>query len=255
MTFGTAELNVAIAAARAASAEIAERPRHVEHKGRIDLVTDADRRAEAACRAVFARETPGIGVLGEEGGGQQGGVRWVVDPIDGTTNYVHGFPFYATSVALEVDGRSVVGAVLDHPRNRLFTAIRGQGAFCDGQRLAVSPTDALSDALCATGFPYDRAERLEALMRPVHAVLRATQGIRRAGAASLDLCMVAAGAIDAYWEQGLGAWDVAAGALLVEEAGGRVTRLDGSVPDGQPTSPLATNGRLHDAMVALLELP
>ncbi|MEZ4321279.1 MAG: inositol monophosphatase family protein [Myxococcota bacterium] len=247
-----AELEVARAAARAAAEVLASRPARVDHKGRADLVTDVDRRAEAAIRAVFAAQTPDIPVLGEEEGGGNAPVRWVVDPIDGTTNFVHGFPFYATSIALEADGRSVVGVVLDVPRNRWFEAVRGAGAFVDGARLRVSDTEVLAQSLVATGFPYDRAERVDALLRPVAAVLRSTRGIRRCGAASLDLALVAAGALDAFFETGLGPWDVAAGALLVEEAGGRVTAHDGAEVVGQPTSPLATNGRVHDAMVALL---
>lgn len=247
-----AELALAVRAARAGGAVLADRPTDVIHKGAIDLVTDIDRRAEEAVRAVLAAGTPDIPVLGEEGGGGPASVRWVVDPLDGTTNFVHGFPWYACSVALEVDGRSVVGVVFEAVRGRAFTARRGGGAFVDGVRLAVSRTEALQHALIGTGFPYDRATRAAALLAPVQRVLEQTRGIRRTGAASLDLAYVAAGALDAFFEHDLAPWDVAAGALLVEEAGGRVTRHDGSAPPGQPTSPLASNGRVHDAMVALL---
>lgn len=247
-----AELDVAIEAARAAGRVLADRPSTVDHKGAIDLVTDVDRRAEQAVFAVLRAALPDVPVSGEESGGASSGTRWVVDPIDGTTNFVHGFPWYATSVGLEVDGRSVVGVVLEVPRGRLFTATRGGGARVDGSRLWVSRTDRLSNALVGTGFPYDRAQRAAELLVPVRAVLEQTRGVRRTGAASLDLCYVAAGALDAFFERDLAPWDVAAGALIVEEAGGKVTAHDGSAPVGQPTSPLATNGVLHDAMIALL---
>jgi myo-inositol-1(or 4)-monophosphatase len=252
-----AELTVARRAVQAAVAVVATRPSRIDAKGTsANLVTDVDRRAEAAVRAVLERETPDIPILGEEDGGAAAGsdARWIVDPIDGTTNFVHGFPFYATSIALEVEGRSVVGIVVDHPRDKRFEAVLGGGATCDGARLAVSSAGSLAEALVATGFPYDRSVRVEALLRPVGAVLKACRGVRRAGAATLDLAYVAAGALDAFFESDLGPWDVAAGTLLVTEAGGRVTRHDGTAGAVGPVcSPLATNGRLHDAMVALLQ--
>lgn len=248
----SAELEVALRAVRAARPVLAGRPTDVTHKGSVDLVTDVDRRAEAAVMGVLAAEMPDVPVLGEESGGREASTRWVLDPLDGTTNFVHGFPFYACSLALEVDGQSVVGVVLDVPRDRWFTARRGAGAELDGSRLTVSSTDRLQGALVCTGFPYDRAHRAAELLRPVQRVLERCRGIRRTGAASLDLAYVACGALDAFFERDLAPWDVAAGALLVEEAGGRVTAHDGRPPGGQPTSPLATNGLLHDAMVALL---
>lgn len=248
----SAELELALRAVRAARPVLAGRPTDVTHKGAVDLVTDVDRRAEAAVMGVLYREMPDVPVLGEESGGRDAPVRWVLDPLDGTTNFVHGFPFYACSLALEVDGRSVVGVVLDVPRDRWFTARRGGGASLDGAPLRVSSTARLSDALVCTGFPYDRSRRAAALLRPVQRVLEQARGIRRTGAASLDLAYVACGALDAFFERELAPWDVAAGSLLVDEAGGRVSGHDGHAPAGQPTSPLATNGLLHDAMVALL---
>lgn len=247
-----AELALAERAARAAAAVLAERPTEVTHKGEIDLVTDVDRRAEDAIGVVLRAAMPDVPIAGEERGARAAPTRWVVDPLDGTTNFVHGFPWYACSIALEVDGRSVVGVVLEVVRDRLFRASRGAGAHVDGHQLAVSRTDRLSQALVGTGFPYDRAARAEALLVPVRAVLERTRGVRRTGAASLDLAYVAAGALDAFFEHDLADWDVAAGALLVEEAGGRVSGHDGRAPAGQPRSPLASNGLLHDAMVALL---
>jgi len=252
------ELDVAIEAAGAAGAILAERAGtvfHVEQKSTIDLVTEVDRACEDAIRAVLHRHLPDVPVLGEEGGGAEGATtRWVVDPLDGTTNFVHGFPVYAVSVALEVDGRSEVGVVLDPVRRHTFAARRGAGATCDGARLRVSGRTTLGSALVGTGFPYDSQApgRAEHYLRFVAAVLKRTQGIRRAGAASLDLAWVAAGALDAYWEFTLKPWDVAAGRLLVEEAGGRYTGHDGGPDHLTLPSPLATNGALHDAMITLL---
>ncbi len=246
-----AELEVALRAADAALPILRARPRRVDHKSARDLVTDVDRRSEAAIREVLGQT--GIPVLGEEEGGAEGATRWVVDPLDGTTNFVHGFPWYACSIALEVEGRVVVGVVAEAPRGLRHWATSGGGAYVEGERLAVSQVDRLDHALLATGFPYDRAERAEALLVPVRRALELAQGVRRAGAASLDLALVARGCLDAYWEHDLGPWDVAAGSLLVEEAGGKVSTHTGETPPGLIVSPLATNGQLHDAMIRLLE--
>lgn len=245
-----AELDIALTAARTAMGLLAERPQDVDHKGRIDLVTDVDRRCEHAIRDLLV--PTGIPLLGEEGGGSCVPTRWVIDPLDGTTNFVHGFPWYATSIGLEVDGQVVVGVVAEPVRRRVFHATRGGGAFLDDVRLQVSTTETLDQALLATGFPYDRAERAEDLLRPFRAFLERTRGIRRAGAASLDLAYVATGALDGFWELDLSAWDVSAGALLVEEAGGRITDHAGADAPPAPTSPLASNGRLHDVMQEVL---
>lgn len=245
-----AELSVALQAAQRALEILSVRPEAVEHKGRIDLVTDVDRRCEEAVRQVLA--PTGIPLLGEEGGGLSTPTRWVIDPLDGTTNFVHGFPWYATSIGLEVDGEVVVGVVAEPVRRRIFRATRGGGAYLDDERLQVSRTDDLAQALLATGFPYDRAERAEVLLRPFRALLERTRGIRRAGAASLDLAYVAAGALDGFWEVDLSPWDVSAGTLLVEEAGGRVTDHTGRPSPPAPTSPLASNGPLHDALQQVL---
>ncbi len=247
-------LAVAEEAARAAGAVLAayaSGPTSVRHKGAVDLVTEVDLRCEAAIREVLARHTPEVPVLGEEGDvAVASATRWVVDPLDGTTNFVHGFPYYAVSVALEVDGRGEVGVVLDPVRHRLYAAARGQGATCDGARLRVSDTRDLGAALIGTGFPYDRREPGRAAFYTgfVTRVLERAQGVRRGGAAALDLAMVAAGALDGFWEFHLKPWDVAAGRLLITEAGGRYTAHDGAPLGTGPQSPLATNGWLHDAL-------
>jgi myo-inositol-1(or 4)-monophosphatase len=251
------EADIAEEAARAAGSILASAwragPRRVEHKGAVDLVTEVDLACEDAVRTVLRRHTPEIPVLGEEGGGPwEARTRWIVDPLDGTTNFVHGFPWFCVSVGLEVDGMARAGAVFDPIRGAMYRAQTGCGATCDGTRLAVSSVPDLDGALAATGFPYDRRERAAFYLRYVDAVLRRTQGLRRAGAAALDLAMVAAGHIDLYWEFNLKPWDLAAGRLLVLEAGGQVTGHDGGVLDARTPSPLATNGKVHRAMIDLL---
>ena len=222
-------------------------------KGAVDWVTDADTAAERAVREVLARHTPDVPVLGEEGGGARGGgTAWVVDPLDGTTNFVHGFPFYAVSVGLQVDGVPRVGAIVDVPRNRTFRGTIGGGASVDGAPLRVSEVPTLEEALCATGFPYDRRSKAAYYLKFLQVVLERSQCVRRAGAASLDLAHVACGSLDAYWEFNLAPWDVVAGIVLVREAGGVVTAIPGH-PLLDPACPIATNGRVHDELVALIE--
>ncbi|MEO0605318.1 MAG: inositol monophosphatase family protein [Myxococcota bacterium] len=248
------ELDVALRAAHAAAAAIpASGPLDVRHKGTFDLVTQADVAAERAIREVLERHTPDIPILGEEGGGGEAATtRWVVDPIDGTTNFVHGVPHYGISIALEVDGEPVAGVIHNPGRGQTYRAAKGQGAWLDDQRLSVSSTRELSAALCATGFSVKHRDRLATSVAIAEAVLRDSHGIRRFGAASLDLAYVAAGTFDAYFELYLSRWDVAAGILLVREAGGRVEALPG-YGLGDAPAPLATNGWLHDALFSLIE--
>jgi myo-inositol-1(or 4)-monophosphatase len=248
------EEDVAVEAALAAAAGLADPTLRAtaRQKGAVDWVTDADLAAERAIREVLGRHTPEIPILGEEGGGDRAArTAWVVDPLDGTTNFVHGFPFYAVSVGLLVDGVPTVGAVVDVPRRRTFRATLGRGGSVDGAPLRVSDTPDLERALCATGFPYDRRQRAAFYLRFVQAALERTQGIRRAGAAALDLAHVACGAVDAYWEFNLSPWDVCAGIVLVREAGGRVDPIPGH-PLLDPAHPLATNGRVHDELTTLI---
>ncbi len=246
-------IDLAVRAARAAGAiQLRSRPGTARHKGTVDLVTEVDLACEAAIRAILTEGAPGVPVLGEEEGGADVPTRWVVDPLDGTTNFVHGFPYWCVSVALEVDGRGEVAAVYDPSRDELFTAQRGRGAWLDGEPMRVSACEGIANALVGTGFPYDRQERAHVYLAEVEAVMRRSQGIRRAGAAALDLANVAAGRLDAFWEHKLRPWDVAAGRLLVEEAGGRVTGHGGGDPGRDPVAPLATNGRLHGQMMEIL---
>jgi myo-inositol-1(or 4)-monophosphatase len=226
---------------------------NIRHKGAIDLVTQVDLAAEKAIRSVLAEHTPDIPVLAEEGGGADDcNTRWIVDPLDGTTNFVHGYPSYAVSIALEVDGILTVGCVFDAVNGLAYTAQRGGGAWCGEQRLAVSETQELGSALLATGFPYDRRENVDRYLRYVREFLIAGQGLRRAGAAAMDFVAVAAGRIDGYWEFGLNPWDVAAGVLLVQEAGGVVSDMTGGPLDLANPRLLCSNGKVHDEMIKIL---
>jgi myo-inositol-1(or 4)-monophosphatase len=247
-------LDTAVAAARSAGAILAAKfggPRTVEHKGAIDLVTDADRAAEAAALGVIRGRFPDHEILAEESGATSGRspCRWIVDPLDGTVNYAHGIPQFAVSIACEVEGRLAAGAILDPIRDELFTAARGGGAFLNGRRLATTGVASLREALLATGFPYWVHERPEEVVSLFDAFLRRAQGLRRFGSAALDLAWVAAGRYDGFFERGLKPWDFAAGQLLVEEAGGRCTAFDGGPVDHARGELIAAGASLHPRLV------
>ena len=228
----------------------------IAKKGAIDLVTEIDIECERMARAIIGERFPGHDILAEEFGGGTGGprsrFRWVFDPLDGTTNYAHGLPIYCASLGLEVDGHAEVGAVYDPSRRELFTAERGEGAFLNGRRLEVSGTAGLLDALLVTGFPYDVHADDGQLLGMFGAFLTRARAVRRLGSAALDLCYVAAGRFDAFWEQTLKPWDVAAGALIVTEAGGRVTGMDGATFDAAAAHLIASNGHVHDQMLTVI---
>ncbi len=228
-----------------------------ERKGRIDLVTEFDRRSEALLLERIAARFPGHAVLAEESGARagastRGGVRWLVDPLDGTTNFAHNYPFFAVSIGVEADGELVAGAVFDPVRDELFAAAAGHGATLNGAPIHVSPIDRIEDALLVTGFPYDVREHPERHLPAFQAFLIRAQGIRRDGSAALNLCYLAMGRFDGFWEGHLAPWDVAAGTLIVREAGGRVTAFDGGPFHVDGRRILATNGRLHGAMMEVL---
>ena len=228
---------------------------HVDKKGTIDLVTEVDIAVECMCRSLIAQRFPGHDVLGEEmAGAAATGSRhcWVFDPLDGTTNFIHGLPIFCASLALEVDGTIEVAAVYDPCRRELFTAERGGGAFLNGAPLRVSAVPTLLDALLVTGFPYDVHTSGGEIVGLFGAFIRRAQAVRRLGSAALDLCYVAAGRMDGFWEQRLKPWDVAAGALIVEEAGGCVTGVDGGPFNCRAGHVVASNGAIHAEMVATI---
>ncbi len=223
----------------------------IDKKGTIDLVTEVDLEVERAARALLGSRFPDHDILAEELGGGRSNAshRWVFDPLDGTTNFAHGIPIFCSSLALEVEGEAVVGAVFDPIRQELFTAERGVGAWLNGVPLRVSAAERLIDAVLVTGFPYDIHETLDEVIGLFAAYVGQARAIRRLGSAAVDLCWVAAGRMDGFWEQRLQPWDTRAGALLVEEAGGRVTGLDGAPWDPAGGHLLASNGPLHEPML------
>lgn len=243
------DLDLALAAARTGAEVIRTRKPHlaVEFKGDVDPVTSIDRASEARIRELLTRERPADGVLGEEQGRSLAAATrtWIVDPLDGTVNFVHGIPHVAVSIALYEGHHPLVGVVLDVFREEEFWATAGGGAWLGEHRLAVSTTGTLDGALAATGFPYDRREHSTEYTATFGMVLGRVQGLRRMGTASLDLAWVAAGRYDAFWEQRLAPWDVAAGLLLVREAGGHVTNREGDA--STPTDPvfIASNDALQ----------
>jgi myo-inositol-1(or 4)-monophosphatase len=256
--------DAAVSLAREAGAILIEgygRAHHPERKGRIDLVTEYDRRSERLLLEAIEQRYPGAAVLAEESGahagataaaGPGGALRWIVDPLDGTTNYAHNYPFFAVSIAAEVDGAVVAGAVFDPVRGELFAAAAGGGATLDDARIRVSDVARLEDALLVTGFPYDVREHPERSLPQFQAFLARAQGLRRDGSAALNLCYTAMGRFDGFWEGHLAPWDMAAGVLVLREAGGEVTRYDGGTFALDGRQILATNGRIHGAMQEVL---
>lgn len=246
-------LNLGCEAALKAGAilrDLYDNPHQVRLKGAIDLVTEADLASEKSIIKLFREQTPEIAILSEESAsdfsaGDHAGPCWIIDPLDGTTNYAHGFPWYAVSIAYTEKRRPVIGIVYHVPLNQLFIAVAGHGAWLNGSPLRVSREQALQRALLATGFPYNVDRLLVPVIGAIQAILPLSQGLRRAGAAALDLALVASGRLDGFWELNLKPWDTAAGMLLVEEAGGKISDYQ-----GLPYSPftdeiVATNGSIH----------
>jgi myo-inositol-1(or 4)-monophosphatase len=214
-----------------------------------------DQRAEALILERIRRAFPDDAILAEEQGAATGrsGRRWIVDPLDGTTNYAHGLPLFGVSIALESARRLVLGVVYDPERDELFVAERGGGATLNDAPIRVSATGALEQSLLVTGFPYNIRETADTNLAEYAAFSLRARAVRRLGSAVIDLAYVACGRFDGYWELRLGAWDVAAGAVLVEEAGGRITGIDGGALDVDAPTLLATNGMIHDAMLEALK--
>jgi len=231
-------------------------PRSIDYKGPIDLVTSTDRAAEHTIIKVLQRELPGHSILAEEQSeitGVASDYRWVIDPLDGTTNFAHAYPQVAVSIALEFSRQIILGLVYDPLRRECFRAVKGQGATLNDERIRISAVDKLDQALLATGFPYDRRDNADFYLRFFKAFMTRSQGIRRNGSAALDLCYVAAGRLDAFWELKLKPWDVAAGALIVAEAGGSLSDFSGNAFSIYGTETLASNGIIHQEMLNVLE--
>lgn len=243
----------AVAAAQAGAGALEpflakERALSIEEKGAHDFVTAADHAAEDAVREEILRRHPDHQILGEEGDKvslDNDGPLWIVDPLDGTTNFIHGYPVFAVSVACAVEGRVVAGAILDPSRGDLYAAARGAGAMLNGHFLTASKRTSLDEALIATGFPFRRIERLESFLGTFREVLRRASGIRRPGSAALDLASVAAGRMDGFWEEGLGPWDIAAGGLMIEEAGGVISDFGGGARYLETGAVVAGSGGVH----------
>ena len=227
----------------------------VTKKGAIDLVTVADLESERTILETIRETFPEHAILAEESGESPGAAtcRWIIDPLDGTTNFSHNLGIYAVSIAYADNGQVIMGIVFNPHTGELFTAIRGQGAQLNNQPVCVSTSNNLLDSLLVTGFPYNIRDEAEPLIKRFTQCLTASQGIRRLGSAALDLCFVACGRFDGFWENGLKPWDTAAGALIAQEAGGRVTDYTDRPYHMDGDELLATNGRIHQKMLALLQ--
>lgn len=232
-----------------------QQPKRFAYKGEVDLVTESDRRSEDLVVSKLRERFPDHGIVAEEGSGKAAaGAKycWHVDPLDGTTNFAHGYPCFAVSIGLVEDGLPIAGAILNPVHDELFSAALGEGAYLNGNRIRVSSVESLSQSLVATGFPTHHRKKSANINYYWEFTLR-SHGVRRDGAAALDLCSVACGRFDGFWEFGLKSWDTAAGTILVREAGGMVTAIDGN--PYQPGAPvmIASNGKVHQEMREIIE--
>jgi len=253
-------LDFAVEVARAAGGILnhyAKREKFVELKGRANLVTAADKDSEALIISAIRNRYPEHDILAEESGSFSSmgfsNAKWVIDPLDGTTNYAHQYPFYCVSIALEQNGVVTCGVVYDPLRDELFTGSRDRGSFLNGERLSVSDARKLSDALLLTGFPYNLRDHLDRLVEQFQVFLYESQAVRRGGSAALDLCYLAAGRCDGFWELNLQPWDTAAGMVILEEAGGRVTDFKGNAFSIYLKELVASNALVHEEMLELLD--
>jgi len=249
---------VAVCAAKEAGTiqrEWLRKEKRVELKGEINLVTEVDRRCERRIVEIIKNKFPHHNILTEETlmPEYSSAFRWIIDPLDGTTNYAHGYPCFCTSIALEVEEDIALGVIYDPILQELFIAEKGRGAFLNGKKIFVSPSDKLIKALISTGFPYDLRESRENNVNHFCSFIMEARAIRRDGSAALDLCYVAMGRFDGFWELKLNPWDVAAGKIVVEEAGGLVTDFGGKPFNIYGKEILATNGKIHKEMLKILQ--
>jgi myo-inositol-1(or 4)-monophosphatase len=256
-------LNIAVEAARTAGLFLKQnlgKVKDIQKKAgqEKNLVTEIDKRSEEMIINIIRKHFPAHDILAEEGGGTHGSssnYKWIIDPLDGTTNFTHGFPVFCVSIGIEYKGELLVGVIYDPNFDELFTAEKGQGAFLNGKRISVSKLDSLEKSLLVTGFPYNIADNPDhAVEHFVHFLMKA-QAVRRMGSAAIDLAYVAAGRYEGFWEVALNPWDMAAGALLVQEAGGIITDLAGNPFSIYKNEVLATNGLVHNPMKDVLTLP
>lgn len=253
-------INFAIETARAAGNILLEkfgRIKKITMKGDINLVTEADLASEAVIIERIKTYHPKHSILAEESGeaivlGGDTTWKWIIDPLDGTTNYAHGYPCFAVTIALEHDGEIVLGVTFDPTRNEMFAAEKGQGATLNGKSIRVSTTEQLGSSLIVTGFPYD-FKRKDDFARHLTSFLMQSRGVRRDGSAAIDMAYVACGRFDGFWEEGLNPWDMAAGKLMIEEAGGTITNYVGDPFNIYNPPVVASNGRIHEEMLAILD--
>ncbi len=252
-------LNTAIRAAKAASKIQLENlgkitSSHIDTKKQFDFVTFVDKTSEAAIIETIQKEYPAHSFYGEESHKHDGGGhRWIIDPLDGTTNYIHGIPVFAVSIALEVNHEIVLGVIYDPTRDELFTAEKGKGAFLNGDAIQVSDIDDLGLGLITTGFPFRAKEYIDIYLRSFKEVLFKASGVRRLGAAALDFCYIACGRCEGFWEINLGPWDVAAGSIIIKEAGGKITDFSGGNNPVWTGNVVASNTILHHELLQTVQ--
>ena len=251
-------LNVAVEAAIAASHIIMEalnKPRVADHKGKTDLVTETDHLSEKTIKSIIRSSFTDHGFLAEESGedSSTSDYLWIIDPLDGTTNFVHGYPSFAVSIGLFYQNEPLVGVVMEMPHTKLYTAIKGEGAWCEGRSISCSQTGLLENSLLVTGFGYEHGERWERNMRLYKHFTDTTQGVRRLGAAAVDLCHVASGKVDGFWEYDLHPWDTAAGILIAQESGCMVTQMNGSEFSIYDNNILVVNPKIYTTMLSEIQ--
>lgn len=249
--------DVAVIAAKSAAELILsafDRPKVTDYKGKADLVTKTDTESEQLICDIIHEEFPDHGLLAEESGPSlpESKFQWIIDPLDGTTNFVHNYPSFACSIGVHYKHEPIVGCIIELPVNHVYTAVKGHGAFCDDSTITVSTVNKLEKSLLVTGFGYEHGELWERNMILFKRFTDITQGVRRLGAAAVDLCHVASGKVDGFWEFDLHPWDSAAGSLIVEEAGGKITQMNGSAYSIFDNKILASNSLIHEEMKQII---